>query len=149
MTIRPLTVRFPRVEDEVIQAELAKLRAMDEHSQDAPRPDLSPGIEYDQFAAVDLRAATVLEAEKHPNADRLLVLRVDLGFETRTVVAGIAPSYDPGELPGRRVVVVANLAPRRLRGIESNGMILAGEDAGGKPRLVAVDPSTPDGTRVV
>jgi methionyl-tRNA synthetase len=151
LNISPLPVLFPKVEDKVIEAELAKLKTMDEPTQDSPvpTPDLGAKIDYDQFSSVDLRAGTVIEAEKHPNADRLLVLKVDLGFESRTVVAGIAASYEPGELGGRRVVVVANLAPRKLRGVESNGMILAGEDSEGKPRLIDVDPGTPNGTRVV
>jgi methionyl-tRNA synthetase len=76
------------------------------------------------------------------------VLRVDLGFETRTIVAGVAASYRPEELTGRRVVVVANLAPRALRGIESQGMILATDDAEGKPRFLTPDAATPNGARV-
>jgi methionyl-tRNA synthetase len=105
-------------------------------------------IDYDQFAAVDLRAATIVSAEKHPKADKLLVVQVDLGNERRTVVAGIAPAYKPEELTGRRVVVVTNLKPRALRGIESNGMILASDDAQGLPRLVALDPAVPNGAKV-
>ena len=87
-------------------------------------------------------------AEKHPKADRLLVLTVDLGFETRTIVAGLAGSYAPDELQGRHVVVAANLAPRKLRGIESQGMVLATDDAEGRPRVLAPDPATPLGGRV-
>ena len=151
LVVGPLPVLFPKVEGDVIEAELAKLGAMNETSQDAtgPQPDLAPKIEFDQFAAVDLRAGTVLEAQSHPNADRLLVLEVDLGFETRTLVAGIAVSYQPDELVGKRVVVVANLAPRKLRGIESQGMVLAGQDPDGKPKLIDVDPGTPNGTKIV
>ena len=109
---------------------------------------MAPTIEFETFAAVDLRAGTIVAAERHPKADRLLVLRVELGFEQRTIVAGIAASYAPEELLGRRVLAVANLAPRALRGIESQGMLLAGDDRDGKPRLLTPDAGTPDGTRI-
>ncbi len=95
-----------------------------------------------------MRAATIRAAERHPKADRLLVLQVDLGFEVRTIVSGIAATYAPEDLVGRRVVAVTNLAPRRLRGIDSNGMLMAGDGEDGNPRLIAPDPSTPDGTRL-
>jgi methionyl-tRNA synthetase len=83
-------------------------------------------IEYTDFEKVALRVGKVLAAEKHPNADKLLVLTVDLGEEKpRTICAGIAAFYAPDAIVGKNVVVVANLAPRKLRGVESNGMILA------------------------
>jgi methionyl-tRNA synthetase len=82
----------------------------------------------EEFQKIDLRAATVVSAELHPNADRLLVLRVDLGTEQRQIVAGIRSSYDPERLVGRQVIVVANLDPAKLRGIESQGMLLAARD---------------------
>ena len=83
-------------------------------------------IEYDDFAKVDLRVGHVLSAEKHPKADRLLVLSVDVGeAEPRTIVAGLAEVFSADQLVDRRVVVVTNLKPRKLRGIESQGMILA------------------------
>jgi methionyl-tRNA synthetase len=105
-------------------------------------------VDFEGFAAVDLRAGTVRAARTHPKADRLLVLEVDLGFETRTIVAGVAASYAPDELIGQRVVAVANLAPRKLRGIESQGMLLATDDAAGRPRFLRPDAGTPDGSRV-
>src|SRR5690606_41281479 len=105
----------------------------------APHEVLAPEITFDAFAAVDLRAATIVTARQHPNADRLLVLEVDLGFERRTVCAGVAQAYSPEELIGRRVVVVANLASRRLRGLDSHGMLLATDDAAGQPRFLAPD----------
>lgn len=83
-------------------------------------------IQYDDFAKLDLRVATILAAELHPNADRLLKLQVDLGSEQRQVCAGIRAYYpDPSALVGRQIIVVANLAPRKIRGEESNGMLLA------------------------
>jgi methionyl-tRNA synthetase len=86
---------------------------------------LAPTITIDDFAKIDLRVATVVEAERVKGADKLLRLVVDLGFEKRQVLAGIAKAYEPEKLVGRKVVVVANLQPRKLRGLESNGMIVA------------------------
>jgi len=88
-----------------------------------------PMIQYDDFAKVQLRVARVLEVSEHPNADKLIVLKVDLGDEQRTICAGIKANYAPEELLGKNIIVVANLAPRKLRGIESHGMLLASHDA--------------------
>ena len=93
----------------------------------------------DDFRKLELRVATVLAAEPHPNADRLLVLRIDLGGESRTIVAGIRTSYDPAALVGRQVVVVANLEPATLRGVESQGMLLAARDG---DRVVVLGPES-------
>lgn len=141
------TALFRKLTDEFIAERRQQLEAtaMDDTTDHEP---LADGIEFDQFAAVDIRVGTVTAAEKHTKADRLLVLQVDIGFETRTIVAGIAASYEPAELIGRRVNVVANLAPRKLRGIESQGMLLAADDADGKPRLLKASDGVPNGTRV-
>ena len=96
-------------------------------------------ITIDHFRALDLRVGTVRAAEPHPHADRLLVLRVDLGGEERQLVAGIRADYEPAALIGRQVVVVANLEPARLRGVESQGMVLAASDEGSN-RIVLVRP---------
>jgi methionyl-tRNA synthetase len=104
-------------------------------------------ITIDQFKAVELRVATVTSAEAHPNADRLLVLRVDLGGETRQIVAGIRAAYDPATLVGRQVVVVANLEPAMLRGVESQGMLLAAAGEGG-PVVVSPERPVPAGAGV-
>ena len=88
-------------------------------------------ITIDQFKGVELKVGTVKAAEPHPNADRLLVLRVDIAGEERQIVAGIRAHYAPETLVGRQVVVVANLEPAKLRGVESQGMLLATQDAGG------------------
>ncbi len=98
-------------------------------------PPIKDTITYDDFVKLDLRVATVLAAEAHPNADRLLKLRIDLGDHERQICAGIKGYYEPGALVGRQIVVVANLAPRKIRGEESNGMLLAasameGEEVG-------------------
>jgi methionyl-tRNA synthetase len=94
-------------------------------------------ITIEQFRELELRVGTVRSAEAHPKADRLLVLKVDLGDEERQVVAGIRAHYDPATLVGRQVVVVANLAPATLRGVESQGMVLAAADG---DRIVLVRP---------
>ena len=116
----------------------------------APAPaagGLKPTITYDDFAKLDLRIGVIKAAEKHPKADRLLRLDVDIGVETRQIVAGVAASYDPATLIGRRVVVLANLAPKDLRGLSSAGMILAA-DVEGKPLLLAPQGEPPTGTIV-
>ncbi len=97
-------------------------------------------ITIEQFQQVELRVATVKEAAPHPNADRLLVLTVDLGGEERQIVAGIRAHYDPAALVGTQVVVVANLEPATLRGVQSQGMLLA---ASGDGKLAVVRPAEP------
>ncbi|MGH7858574.1 MAG: methionine--tRNA ligase subunit beta [Candidatus Binatia bacterium] len=93
-----------------------------------------------EFRNVDLRVATVVSAEPHPNADRLLCLRVDLGDGERQIVAGIRSGYEPASLVGRQVIVVANLEPAKLRGIESQGMLLAARDG---ERVVVLSTESP------
>jgi len=97
---------------------------------------------------VDLRTAKVLAAEKVPNSRKLVKLSIDAGTETRTLVAGIAEAYEPEALVGRTIVMVFNLKPAKLMGIESNGMVLAASPDGGKPTLVSFDADVPPGTRV-
>ena len=109
----------------------------------------APGqISIDDFAKVELRVAQVKVAERVPKADKLLRLEVDLGTETRQILAGIAESYEPESLIGRKVIVVANLAPRKLRGLESNGMLLAGSIEGGKAVLASFLEDVPLGAKV-
>jgi len=105
-------------------------------------------ISIDDFAKVELRVAQVKTAERVKGADRLLRLEVDLGTEVRQLVAGIAEAYEPETLIGRKVVIVANLAPRKLRGLESNGMIVAASPEGGKPVLASFLEDVPVGTRL-
>jgi len=109
----------------------------------------SPKIEVDDFFKVDLRVGQVLSAEPVKGADKLLHMKVDIGEpEPRTIVAGIALVYKPEEMVGRKVVIVANLQPRKLRGIESNGMIVAASLEGGKPVLAGFLESVPVGARL-
>jgi methionyl-tRNA synthetase len=105
-------------------------------------------LSIDDFMKVELRVAKVLEAEAVPKSKKLLKLRVDVGTEQRTIVAGIAEAYQPDQLIGRTIVIVANLKPAQLMGVESNGMVLAASVDGGAPTLVSVDPSMPPGARV-
>jgi methionyl-tRNA synthetase len=105
-------------------------------------------ITIDDFTKVELRVAQIKVAERVPKADKLLRLEVDLGTETRQILAGIAESYEPESLIGRKVIVVANLAPRKLRGLESNGMLLAGSVEGGKATLASFLEDVPLGARV-
>ncbi len=94
-------------------------------------------ITIDQFRNVELRIATIKSAEPHPNADKLMVLQIDLGTEQRQILAGIRNHYTPEELVGRQIVVVANLEPAKLRGLESQGMLLAASDEG---RVIILTP---------
>lgn len=105
-------------------------------------------IAIDDFMKVELRVAKVLAAERVPKSKKLLKLQVDTGADQRTIVAGIAEAYEPDALVGRTIVVVANLQPAKLMGIESNGMVLAGSVEGGKPVLVGFDTEMPPGARV-
>ncbi len=115
----------------------------------AAKPAATDGkITIDDFAKVELRVALVKVAEKVKGADKLLRLEVDLGTEVRQIVAGIAEAYTPESLIGRKVVIVANLAPRKLRGLESNGMIVAASPEGGKAVLAGFLEDVPLGTRL-
>jgi methionyl-tRNA synthetase len=114
-----------------------------EHRTDADRPAVS----IDRFLEADLRVGRVLAADKVPNADRLLRLEVDLGTETRQIIAGIATAYAAEALVGKRIIVVANLQPARIRGLESRGMLLAA-DVGGRPVVATFEEDVPPGTRV-
>ena len=105
-------------------------------------------ISIDDFMKVELRVARVLAAERVPKSSKLIKLQVDVGTEHRTLVAGIAEAYEPDALVGRTVVIVFNLKPAKLMGIESNGMVLAASADGGKPMLVGFEAPPEPGTRV-
>ena len=94
-------------------------------TSETPAESGKPVIQYDDFDKLDLRVGKVTEVAEHPNADKLLVLKVDLGSETRQIIAGIRGHYSPEALLGQNIVMVTNLAPRKMRGLESNGMLLA------------------------
>ena len=105
-------------------------------------------ISIDDFMKIELRVAKVLAAERVPKSNRLLKLQVDVGSEHRTLVAGIAEAYEPDALVGKSVVIVFNLKPAKLMGIESNGMVLAASPDGGKPIVATFEEPPPPGTRV-
>jgi tRNA-binding protein len=106
-------------------------------------------INYDDFAKIELKVATVLEAKPHPNADKLLVLQIDLGEEKRQICAGIKAYYTPEQLVGKQIIVVANLEPRTLRGEVSNGMLLAAHDpASGRVVVLGLGEPVAPGSKV-
>jgi methionyl-tRNA synthetase len=111
-------------------------------------PQVAPQIAIDDFVKVDLRVAQILVAERVPKADKLLRLEVDLGYEKRQILAGIAQFYEPEKLIGRKIVIVANLAPRKMRGLESNGMLLAASLPDGAPVLAGFLEEVPLGARL-
>ncbi len=129
---------FSKIEDEQIEIQLKKLEASKkanemENKTAEPQKEL---ITFEDFAKTDIRIGTILEAEKMPKANKLLVLKVDTGIDVRTIVSGIAEHFTPEEVVGKRVTVLINLAPRNLRGVESQGMILMTQDANGKLSFV-------------
>ncbi len=129
----------------IIQAQKARLQAILEEEKKGQAPELKPEVSFEDFTKLDLRTGTIVAAEKIPKANKLLKLEVDLGFEKRRVVAGIATHYKPEDLIGQRVVLLANLKPRKLRGVESQGMLLMADDAEGKPGFVSPPKDWPDG----
>ena len=145
-TLRAPELLFRKIEDEEIAAQIQKLNdaAQIKKMETANTPTTStstiapvkPEIVFDDFAKIDLRVGTIVAASKVEKADKLLQLSVDLGFETRTIVSGIAQHFEPEAIVGKQVTVVVNLAPRKMRGIESNGMILMAEDANGKLHFI-------------
>ncbi len=128
---------FEKIEDEQIDAQLDKLmRTKEENEAPAKMAPQKEEITFDDFTQMDLRTGTILEAEKVPKTKKLIKMQVDLGFEIRTIVSGIAEYYQPEVLPGKKVCVLANLAPRKIKGIESQGMILLSENPGGTLHFV-------------
>ncbi len=141
------TLLFQKIEDEQIQFQIEKLQnglivsAQEQQANNSKieATPLKPTIEFGDFEKIDLRVGKIIHAEKVAKADKLLKLTVDLGFEQRTVVSGIAEHYSPEEIIGKQVTLVANLAPRKMRGIESQGKILMAENEAGK--LIFVNPN--------
>ena len=148
-SLRAPELLFRKIEDAEVQYQVNKLKKGLKQSAIGNQQSatvesnlefetLKSEIVYDEFAKSDLRIGTIITAEKVEKADKLLKLQVDLGFETRTIVSGIAQHFTPESLINKQVIVVANLAPRKMRGIESQGMILTAEQPDGK--LVLVNP---------
>ena len=132
---------FSKIEKEEIDRQISKLEAAKKANESVSTrilPSKDP-VSFDDFTKVDIRTATILEAEKVPKTTKLLKLRIDTGLDTRTIVSGIAEYYDPESIIGKQISIVANLEPRKIKGIESKGMILMAEDKDGK--LVIVTPA--------
>ncbi len=131
---------FPRLD---IEKELEELQSLNKPAEPENVPlQLKPEITYDDFDKIDFRVGTIVKAEKHPKADKLLVFQVKLGTEMRQVISGVAGSFKPEEMVGKKVIVVANLKPRQLRGMESKGMLLFADNG---ERVEIVTTSAPDG----
>ena len=152
---------FRKIEDDEIKAQVEKLHAnlvktnvpqvqqnATTETEESTIPAQKPEITIDDFAKIDLRAGIILHAEKVEKADKLLKLEIDLGYEKRTVLSGIAMHFSPEEIIGKRVTVVANLAPRKMRGIESKGMILMAQNEEGKLIFVAPTDAAMNGSEV-
>jgi methionyl-tRNA synthetase len=130
---------FSKIEDEEIRIQLEKLqKSKKENSATNLVKEIKPETSFDEFSKMDIRTATILEAEAVPKTDKLLKLLLDTGVDKRTVVSGIAAYYRPEDIIGHKVCLLANLAPRKIKGIESQGMILMAEDSRGE--LVFVSP---------
>ncbi|MGZ3950627.1 MAG: methionine--tRNA ligase [Flavisolibacter sp.] len=157
-SLRAPELLFRKIEDAEVQQQVDKLKKGMEDSKeqntkveatDSKQPEsVKEEIVYDDFGKLDLRIGTITSAEKVAKADKLLKLQVDLGFEKRTIVSGIAQHFTPESLFDKQVIVVANLAPRKMRGIESQGMILTAEQPDGKLILVNPDSLTANGSTV-
>jgi methionyl-tRNA synthetase len=156
-SLRPPEILFRKIEDSEIEIQIEKLKIksqkakenkVEETKEIINQPIIKSTIEFDDFAKIDLKIGTIISAEKVEKADKLLKLEVDLGFEKRTIVSGIALHFNPEEIVGKQVTVVCNLTPRKMRGIESNGMILMAEDKAGKLHFVNPDNKTDEGSSV-
>lgn len=159
-SLREPQLLFRKIEDAEIAAQVEKLKnglvksqaeQVKDKVMEEPKSEIvhqKSEIQFDDFAKIDLKVGTIVAAEKVEKADKLLKLQIDLGFETRIIVSGIALHFQPEAIVGKQVVVVANLAPRKMRGIESNGMILMAEDAAGKLKFVTPDEAVDNGSGV-
>jgi methionyl-tRNA synthetase len=130
---------FEKIEDEEITRQVDKLLATKKANEETAiitTPGKEP-VTFDDFTKIDIRTATILEAEKVPKTTKLLRLKIDTGIDVRTIVSGIAEYYEPEAIVGKQISIVANLEPRKIKGIESKGMILMAEDKNGKLVLVA------------
>jgi methionyl-tRNA synthetase len=142
---------FEKIEDATIENQLQKLKENLSHENEKNEVEEAPKkmISFDDFMQMDLKTGTILEAEKMAKTKKLLILKVDLGKEQRTIVSGIAESYDADEVIGKKVTVLTNLEPRSIRGVESQGMLLMAEDEDG--RLIFISPEdekTPSGLTI-
>ncbi|HEU5298270.1 MAG TPA: methionine--tRNA ligase [bacterium] len=151
--VRPGAPIFPRIETAKVEARgAAGVKAVKDGRQSRTQTEEaavsdSTGISIDEFRKLDIRIAEVLEAKRVPNTDKLIEAKIDLGGEVRTIITGLIPQYQPEELVGKRIVVLANLQPRRVRGVDSHGMLLAAEWEG-QVALLTVEKNAPKGARI-
>ena len=148
--INEMPLLFSKIEDDVIETQIKKLENTKINNQKT-NPNANPmkeQISFDDFTKIDLRTATILEAEKVEKADKLLKLKVDTGVDVRTVVSGIAESFSPEEIIGKQVMILLNLAPRKIRGIESQGMLLLTTKPDGKLSFVTPDEKVENGIEI-
>ncbi|MCD4664134.1 MAG: methionine--tRNA ligase subunit beta, partial [Bacteroidales bacterium] len=141
---------FEKIEDSVIEAQIQKLldtKKANEEREISVNP-VKDNIEYDDFMKLDIRTGTIIEAEKVPKTNKLLKLKIDSGIDQRTVISGIAEFYEPEKIIGQKVSILVNLASKKLRGIESNGMILMAENNEGKLCFVAPIEEFNDGSEI-
>ena len=141
--LNPATLLFSKIEDEVVDGQIARLETIRAEREAAAKAAeaavVTPQKEectFDDFGKMDIRTATVLEAERVPKTDKLLKLTIDTGIDKRVIVSGIAEQYSPEEMVGKQICILANLAPRKIRGIESKGMILMARQNDGKMRFI-------------
>ena len=153
--LRPAELLFEKIEDSQIDAQLARLDAIRKaREEEAARQAASvvapqkEEVSFEDFEAMDIRTATVLEAERVPKTDKLLKLTIDTGIDHRVIVSGIAQYYSPEDMVGKQICILANLAPRTIRGIESKGMILMARQADGKMRFITPSEVLANGAQI-
>ena len=141
---------FEKIEDDVINAQVEKLHATKKANEEAnyKANPIRANIEFDDFLKLDIRVGTVLECQKVPKADKLLQFKIADGLENRTIVSGIAQHYKPEELVGKQVCFIANLPPRKLKGIVSEGMILSAENFDGSLSVITPQREVKPGSEV-
>jgi len=145
-----VSLLFDKIEDDAIDVQLQKLqstKAANEASVSKAVPQ-KPSINYDQFSEMDIRVGTILEAERVPKTQKLLKLKVDTGIDVRTLVSGIAEYFSPEDAIGKQVAILVNLEPRKIRGIESHGMILMAENSDGHLQFVVPADKVDNGSTI-
>ena len=141
---------FEKIEDSVVEYQIEKLQKT-KIENEAEMTEVNPQkaeITYDDFAKLDIRVGTVIEAEKLPKSKKLLKLKIDTGVDQRTILSGISQHFEPESLIGKQVTVLINLAPRKMMGIDSEGMVLMAEDVGGELRLLIPGGKVKNGSEV-
>ena len=150
---------FRKIEDAEVDAQIARLEAIKKAREEAEAAKAAaeaakkiepqkPEVTFEQFGAMDIRTATVLAAERVPKTDKLLKLTIDTGIDQRTIVSGIAEYYSPEDMVSKQICILANLAPRIIRGIESKGMILMAKQGDGKMRFITPQEAVVNGAQI-